>query len=88
VRKADGSFRLSIDNRGLNKVTRKEAYPLSRVDDTLDELKDANVYTHLDLASRICQVRVRDDEGIHETAFQTLDGPMEWITMPFGMCNA
>jgi hypothetical protein len=50
VRKADGSLRLCIDYRGLNEVTRKDAYPLPRVDDTLDEFKDANFYTHLDLA--------------------------------------
>jgi hypothetical protein len=50
VRKVDGSLRLCIYYRGLNEVTRKDAYPLPRVDDTLDELKDANFYTHLDLA--------------------------------------
>jgi hypothetical protein len=60
VRKADGSLRLCIDYRGLNEVTRKDAYPLPRVDDTMDELKDANFYTHLDLASGFWQVRVRD----------------------------
>jgi hypothetical protein len=59
VRKAYGSLRLCIDYRGLNEVTRKDAYPLPRVDDTLDELKDANLYTHLDLASGFWQVRVR-----------------------------
>jgi hypothetical protein len=50
VRKADGSLRLCIDYRGLNEVTRKDAYPLPRVDDTLDELKDATFNTDLDLA--------------------------------------
>jgi hypothetical protein len=60
VREVDGSLRLFIDYRGLNEVTRKDAYPLPRVDDTLDELKDANFYTHLDLASGFWQVRVRD----------------------------
>jgi hypothetical protein len=68
VRKADGSLRLCIDYRGLNGVTRKDAYPLPRVDDTLDKLKDANFYTHLDLASSFLQVRVRDKD-IHKTAF-------------------
>jgi hypothetical protein len=56
VRKGDGSLRLCIDCRGLNEVTRKDTYPLPRVDDTLDELKDVNFYTHLDLASRSWQV--------------------------------
>jgi hypothetical protein len=50
VRNADGSLRLSIDYRGLNEVKRKDAYPLPRVDDTLDERMDANFNTHLDLA--------------------------------------
>jgi hypothetical protein len=87
VRKADGSLRLYIDYRGLNEVTRKDAYPLPRVDDTLDELKDANFYTHLDLASGFWQVRVRDQD-IHKTAFLTPDGLLEWVAMPFGLCNA
>jgi hypothetical protein len=47
VRKVDGSLRLCIDYRGLNEITRKDAYPHSRVDDTLDELNDTNFYTHL-----------------------------------------
>jgi hypothetical protein len=87
VRKADGSLRMCIDYRGLNEVTRKDAYPLPRVDDTLDELKDANFNTHLNLASGFWQVRVRDKD-IHKTAFQTHDGLMEWVAMPFGLCNA
>jgi hypothetical protein len=78
---------MCIDYRGLNEVTRKDAYPLPRVDDTLDELKDANLNTHLDLASSSWQVRVRDHD-IHKTAFQTHDGLMQWVGMPFGMCNA
>jgi hypothetical protein len=51
VRKADGLLRLSTDYRGLNEATRKDAYPLPHVDDTLDELKGANYYTPLGLAS-------------------------------------
>jgi hypothetical protein len=51
VSKADSLLRLCIDYRGLNEVTRKFAYPLPRVDGTLDELQDASFYTHLDLAS-------------------------------------
>jgi hypothetical protein len=87
VRKADGSLRLCIDYRGLNEVTRKYAYPLPRVDDTLDELKDGNFYTHLDLASGFWQVRVRDKD-IDKTAFQTPNGLIESVAMPFGLCNA
>jgi hypothetical protein len=87
VRKAYGSLRLCIDYRGLNEVAREDAYPLPRVDDTLDELKDANFYTHLDLAFDFWQVRARDKD-VHKTAFQTPNGLMEWVAMPFGLCNA
>jgi hypothetical protein len=73
VRKADGSLRLCIDYRGLSEVTRKDAYPLPRLDDTLDELDNAIFYTHRDLASSFWQIRLRD-EDIHKTAFQTHDG--------------
>jgi hypothetical protein len=57
------------------------------VDGTLDELKDAIFYTHLDVAFGFRQVRVRD-EDVHKTAFQTHDGLKEWVAMPFGLCNA
>jgi hypothetical protein len=87
VRKVDGSLRLCIDYRGLNEVTRKDAYPFPRVDGTLDELKDADFYTHLDLASGFWQVRVRDHD-VHKIAFQTPDGFIEWVAMPFGLCYA
>jgi hypothetical protein len=87
VRKAYSSLRLCIDYRGLNEVTRKDAYPLPRVDDTLNEVKDANFYTYRDLASGFWQVRVRDQD-IHKAAFKTLDGLMEWVAMPFGLCSA
>jgi hypothetical protein len=59
----------------------------SDVDDILDELKDANFYTHLDLAFGFWQVQVRD-EYVHKTAFQTPDGLMEWVAMPFELFNA
>jgi hypothetical protein len=68
MRKANGSLRLCIDYNGMNEVTCKDAYPLPRVDDTLDGLKDAIFYTHLDLASGFGHVRVRDQD-VHMTAF-------------------
>jgi hypothetical protein len=71
----------------MHEATRKDAYPLPRVDDTLDELNDANLYTHLDLSYGFWQVRVLDQD-VHTTAFQTPDGLMEWVAMPFGLCNA
>jgi hypothetical protein len=86
VRKADGSLRLCIDYRGLNEVTRKDAYPLPRVDDTLNELKRISTLTSTS-PQVFWQVRVRDHD-IHNTAFHTLDGLMEWVAMPFGLCTA
>jgi hypothetical protein len=86
VRKSYGSLRVCIDYRGLYKVTRKDAYPLPRVDDTIDE-HNANFYTHLDLASGFWQVQGRD-EDIHMSAFWTHDGLMEWVAMPYGLCSA
>jgi hypothetical protein len=87
MRKADGSFRLCIDYRGLNEVTHKGSYPLPRVGDTLDEQKAAIFYTHLDLAFGFWQVRVLE-EDVHKTSFHTHNGQMEWVAMPFGLCNA
>jgi hypothetical protein len=76
----NGSLRLCIDYRGLNEVTRKDAYILPRVYATLDELKDASSYTHLDLASSLWQVRVHDQD-IHKTAFRTQKNVLEdnWV---------
>jgi hypothetical protein len=86
VRKIDGPLRPCIDCLGLNEVTCKVAYSLPLVDDTLDELEDATFYTHLDLASSLWQVRVRDQD-IHKKAFQTRNGLMESVAMPFGLFN-
>jgi hypothetical protein len=82
-----GSLRLCIDYRGLTDFMRKYAYPLPRVDDTLDELKNEKFYTHIDLAHGFRQVRVRE-EDVHNRTLHTLDGQMEKVVMPFGLCNA
>jgi hypothetical protein len=87
VRKAYGSLRLCIDYRGLNEVTRTYAYQLPRVDDTLDELRTPTFKHTLTSPPGFCQVCVRDSD-IHKTAFHTPHGLMEWIAMPFGLCNA
>jgi hypothetical protein len=79
VRQADGSLLLCIDYHGLNKVTRKHAYPLPRMDDTVDELKNANLDTHFDLASSFLQVRERE-EDVHKTAFKTI--MVRWNRLP------
>ena len=87
VAKKDGSLRFCIDYRKLNKVTRKDAYPIPRVDDTLDTLAGASWFTTLDLISGYWQVEVSPEDR-EKTAFCTPDGLYEFNVMPFGLCNA
>eukprot|EP00877_Chromochloris_zofingiensis_P013639 jgi/Chrzof1/8529/Cz03g14150.t1 len=87
VRKKDGSMRLCVDYRALNKQTIRNRYPLPRVDDLIDALHGSAVYSKLDLASGYWQVKVHADD-VHKTAFQTRYGQFEWLVLPFGLCNA
>ena len=87
VRKKDGSTRFCIDYRKVNAVTRKDAYPLPRVDDTLDTLAGAKWFTTLDLLSGYWQVEVEPSDK-QKTAFCTPEGLYEFNVMPFGLCNA
>ncbi|UYV64864.1 hypothetical protein LAZ67_3002201, partial [Cordylochernes scorpioides] len=87
VRKKDGSVRFCVDYRGLNKMTKKDVYPLPRVDDALDCLKGANIYSTIDLKAGYWQIGI-DEADREETAFITPDGLFEFKAMPFGLCNA
>ena len=87
VRKKDGSTRFCVDYRKVNNVTRKDAYPLPRVDDTLDTLAGAKWFSTLDLTSGYWQVEVEPKDR-EKTAFCTPDGLFEFKVMPFGLCNA
>ena len=88
VRKKDGSMRLCVDYRALNNKTRKDAYPLLRIEEALDALKGAKYFCSLDLAHGYYQVPV-DSEDIPKTAFRVGTGGLyEYTRMPFGLCNA
>ncbi|GJX94016.1 putative reverse transcriptase domain-containing protein [Tanacetum coccineum] len=87
VKKKNGSFRMRIDYRKLNKLTVKNRYPLPRIDDLFDQLQGSSVYSKIDLRSGYHQLRVRD-EDIPKTAFRTRYGHYEFQVMPFGLTNA
>ena len=87
VKKKDGSVRFCVDYRKVNSVTRKDAYPLPRVDDTLDTLAGSRLFTTLDLASGYWQVEVAEEDQ-PKTAFTTPEGLFQFRVMPFGLCNA
>ncbi|GJX23318.1 putative reverse transcriptase domain-containing protein [Tanacetum coccineum] len=87
VKKKDGSFRMSIDYRELNKLTVKNRYPLPRIDDLFDQLQGSSVYSKVDLRSGYHQLRVREEDS-PKTAFITRYGHYKFQLMPFGLTNA
>ena len=87
IRKKDGKWRFCVDYRKLKSVTKRDAFPLPRVDATLDSLAGSKLFTTLDLASGYWQVEVLEEDK-SKIAFPTPYGLFEFNVMPFGLTNA
>lgn len=87
VKKKNGSDRMCVDFRALNRITVKDRYPLPLIDDQIDRLGNGKLFTCLDMASGFLQIPIHEC-SIEKTAFVTPDGQYEYLRMPFGLANA
>jgi len=85
--KKDGSSRLCVDYKQLNKMTIKNKYPLPRIDDLMDQLHGSSVFSMIDLRSGYHQILVKADD-VQKTTFRSRYGHYEYVVMPFGVTNA
>ena len=87
IRKKDGNWRFCVDYRRLNAVTQQDAYPLPRIDDSLDALSGSRYFSTLDLISGYWQVSL-DADASEKSAFATRTGLWKWKVLPFGLTSA